>query len=121
MTSSDTPQGPAPAIIASAGRVIATQFDLEFETGEAGPPLRAEDIRAALVARIAALLSHDPERLMRILYRVDVEERKVQVIFRDLPPADMAPTLADLIIERQLAKAETRARYQTDSDQSESP
>ncbi|MBR9976303.1 MAG: hypothetical protein KFF77_12025 [Bacteroidetes bacterium] len=117
MTSSDTPHGPAPAILASAARVIATQFDLDLDTGGAEPPLRAEDLRAALIARIAALLSRDPERLMRILYRVDVEERKVQTIFRDLPPADMATALADLIIERQLAKAETRARYQSDSDQ----
>ena len=110
MTSPESPHRHSPAIVASAGRVIATQFDLDVHAGEQAL-LRGEDIRAALLARIAELLSRDPERLMRILYLVDVEERKVQAIFRDLPPADMAGALADLIIDRQLAKAETRARY----------
>ncbi|MDX9760277.1 MAG: hypothetical protein RBU27_14045 [Bacteroidota bacterium] len=115
-------RGHVPANIVSAHRIIATQFDLEVDTGDETALLRADDIRAALIARIAALLSRDPERLMRILYRVDVEERKVQQIFHDLPPADMAAALADLIIDRQLAKAETRARYGNPAvDQSDMP
>jgi hypothetical protein len=104
------------AHVVSAHRVIVTQFDLDVDTIDEAALLRSADIRAALVSRIAALLSRDPERLMRILYRVDVEERKVQQIFRDLPPAAMAAALADLIIDRQLAKAETRARYGNPAD-----
>ncbi len=102
--------------IVSANRVIVTQFDLDVDTGDDSALLRADDIRSALMTRIAALLSRDPERLMHILYRVDVEERKVQRIFRELPPAEMAAALADLIIERQIAKAATRARYSDQSD-----
>lgn len=104
-------RGHTGATIVSANRIIATQFDLDVDTGDETALLRADDIRGILIARIAALLSRDPERLMHILYRVDTEERKVQQIFRDIPPAEMAAALADLIIDRQLAKAETRARY----------
>jgi hypothetical protein len=97
------------------------QFDLDYAVGDGSTLPRTDDLRAALVARIAELLSRDPERLMRILYRVDVEERKVQAIFRDIPPADMAAALADLILERQIAKAETRARYASTTDEDDIP
>lgn len=107
------------AHIVSANRVIATQFGLDIDTDDEAALLHAGDIRAALIARIAALLSRDAERLMHILYRVDVEERKVQGIFRDIPPAEMAAALADLIIDRQLAKASTRARYTDPDEQSD--
>ncbi|MBE0644793.1 MAG: hypothetical protein IH600_11985 [Bacteroidetes bacterium] len=107
------------AHIVSANRVIVTQFDLDVDAGDESALLHADDIRAALIARIAALLSRDPERLMHILYRVDVEERKVQRIFRELPPAEMAAALADLIIDRQRAKAATRARYTDPDEQSD--
>ncbi len=104
--------GEAPAAqVVSAHRVIATQFDLDVDTGDETTPLPADGIRGALIARIVTLLDRDPERLMHILYRVDVDEGRVQAILHDLPPAEMAPALADLIIERQLAKAETRARH----------
>lgn len=103
--------------ILSANRVIATQFGLDIDDEAA--LLHAGDIRTALIERIAALLSRDPERLMHILYRVDVGEVKVQAIFRDIPPAEMAAALADLIIDRQLAKAVTRARYTDPDEQSD--
>jgi hypothetical protein len=109
----------SPAHIVSANRVIATQFGLDVDTNDEAALLLADDIRGALTVRIAALLDRDPERLMHILYRVDVEERKVQGIFRDLPPAEMAVALADLIIDRQLAKASTRARYTDPEEQSD--
>ncbi|MFA6233186.1 MAG: hypothetical protein WC824_03220 [Bacteroidota bacterium] len=110
----------APAAhIVAANRVIATQFGLDVDTNDDAALLHADDIRGALIARIAALLDRDPERLMHILYRVDVEERKVQGVFRDLPPAEMAPAIADLIIDRQLSKAATRARYTNPDDQSD--
>ena len=104
--------------IVSAHRVIVTQFDLDVDAGDEFALLHADDIRGALVARIAALLSRDPERLMHILYRLDADERRVQRIFQVLPPVEMAAALADLIIDRQLAKAATRARYADESDSS---
>ncbi|GEM_PF-1579212 len=93
-------------------RVIATQFGLEFD--EEGPQSiedREHAFRALLIERIVALLTHDMERLMNILYRVDVSEELAAQAFRDNAPEHIAPALADLIIARQLAKAETRARY----------
>jgi hypothetical protein len=111
MEQSPQQRGHPPANIVSAHRVIATQFDLDVDTGDESALLRADGIRDALMARIATLLGRDTERLMHILYRVDVDEGKVQAILHDLPHTEMAAALADLIIDRQLAKAETRARH----------
>jgi len=93
-------------------RVIAVQFGFDFD-GEGSQDLedRESAFRALLIERIVALLTHDMERLMNILYRVDVSEALAARAFRDNAPEHIAPALADLIIERQLAKAETRARY----------
>lgn len=111
MEQSPQQRGHPAANITSAHRVIATQFDLDVDTGDETALLCADDIRDALMARIATLLGRNPERLMHILYRVDVDEGRVQAILHDLPHAEMAAALADLIIERQLAKAATRARH----------
>ena len=46
---------------------------------------------------------------MTILYRIDVSERNVNEIFSKSIPPDVPELIADLIIERQLAKARTRA------------
>lgn len=93
-------------------RLIAVQFGLDFdEEGSQDLEDRAQAFRALLIERIVALLTHDMERLMNVLYRVDVSEERAAQAFRDNAPEHIAPALADLIIERQLAKAETRARY----------
>ncbi|MBU3742476.1 MAG: hypothetical protein FGM24_09365 [Candidatus Kapabacteria bacterium] len=101
----------ADAIIRSAVDRMGTAFDL----AEVDEALSAESllaaVRAQLVDRIIYLLNTNPERLMAILYRIDVSESRVNEIFSTALPPDMPERLADLVIERQLAKAETRARF----------
>lgn len=104
-------------IIEERCRIIAAQFDLE-EAGEEEAALedRERRFRRLLIDRIIALLSRDPELLMHILYRIDVAEDRTQRIMRELPSTEIAPALADLIIERQTAKVETRAAYRKRSE-----
>ena len=45
---------------------------------------------------------------MSILYRIDVSEKKVNEIFATALAPDVPDLLADVIIERQLAKARTQ-------------
>jgi hypothetical protein len=81
------------AIIRSAVEKMGVAFDLP-EVGEAiAPDDMLATVRAALVDRIIYLLNSNPERLMAIL------------------PPDIPEQIADLVIERQIAKAETRARH----------
>jgi len=104
------------SLFSDSSRVIATQFELDFTVGEESDDERADAFRALLTARIVELLDGDTERLMHILYRVDVPESVVARVFRDHPLAEIAPTLADLIIERQMEKARTRAAYRERRD-----
>jgi len=85
-----------------------------FDIGDVdGVPatITLDEIRRLLTERIIHLLNRNPERLMAILYRIDVSEARVNEIFSTALPPDIPEYLADLIIERQLAKAESRARY----------
>jgi hypothetical protein len=63
---------------------------------------------------IRSLLYKDYNRLINILYRMDVNEKKYIQLFKDLPSDKIAEALADLIIERALQKAETRKKYKND-------
>lgn len=109
MSSSNEPSEsnvPSDSIVLSAANKIAIAFDLD----DAALSTSLDIIREALADRIVQLLNSNPERLMMVLYRIDVSETRVNEIFNTALPPDVAELLADLIIERQLAKAETRAR-----------
>lgn len=106
------------SLFADSSRVIAAQFDLaDLPAGSASEEERERAFRAMLIDRIIELLSGNTERLMHILYRVDVSEAAVAEIFRDTPLPEIAPALADRIIERQMEKARTRAEYREGKDE----
>ncbi len=67
-----------------------------------------------LIEKINQLLLHDFEKLVGILYRIDVNEKKLKQLLEGNAGQDAAPLIADLIIERQLQKIESRKRYHTD-------
>lgn len=91
----------------SAAQRISIAFDLtDVEDITTQDVLAA--IRKELVDRIIRLLNTNPEKLMSILYRIDVSEARVNEIFSKALPPDVPDMLAELIIERQIAKAKTR-------------
>ncbi|MDZ4744678.1 MAG: hypothetical protein SGJ05_01600 [bacterium] len=94
------------SIILSAANKISIAFDMD----DVATLTTLDEIREALIHRIVELLNRNPERLMVLLYRIDVSEARVNEIFSKALPPDVPELVADLIIERQLAKAETRAR-----------
>jgi len=93
-------------------RVIAERFGMAEEGGERWDDV--SEFRRALIERIVYLLECDAERLMAILYRVDVSEDAVTGVFRERVPENIAPALADLIIERQMRKVRTRRKDGSD-------
>ena len=70
-----------------------------------------EAIRRFLIGEITRLLDRNPSYLMHVLYRVDVDERKVKRVFAESSAAELPGDLADLLIERQLVKQAIRERY----------
>ena len=75
-----------------------------------------------LEEEINRLLIHDFDRLVAILYRVDVSEQKLKHLLQENPDADAACIIAALLIERQQQKIESRKLFskpQDDTDENE--
>ena len=67
-----------------------------------------EKLEDWLAGEISLLIDQDFQRLMNILYRIDVSEEKTKMAFAS---SDMAKTIAQLIIDRELQKVATREKY----------
>jgi hypothetical protein len=70
-----------------------------------------DELRAKIAAFINDLVNHDFNRLVSILYRIDVDEQKLKNLLESYPGQDAAPIIADLVIQRQLQKIEARNRF----------
>jgi hypothetical protein len=68
------------------------------------PATNKEENLQQLAAVINDLIVHDFERLIRILYRVDVDEHKLKKLLYDCPQTDAGILIANLLIERQEQK-----------------
>jgi len=80
---------------------------------ETQPDLSSPDFkenRNKLILAVNELIHRDFSKLLRILYRIDVEEHKLKTALFESPlPA--AETIADLIIERQIQKIKFREMF----------
>jgi len=81
---------------------------LDFELSVS---MEKEAIIEALRVAIIYLLIHNLEKLWNILYKIDVNERKVKALFDKNKPEEIAPEMAKLIYERLEQKAKTRVEY----------
>ena len=90
-------------------KLIESQFELTVTTSD-----RMEVLKAALEERISWLLTHDPDHLKWILYRIDVSEKKVLEALANNPANLHGTLVAELVIERQLSKIKTRKEYGSD-------
>ncbi|MFI5134400.1 MAG: hypothetical protein ACHQD9_00975 [Chitinophagales bacterium] len=94
-----------------AAKLIAQSFDLPEVT------LADEELanfRLMLIDKLNFLLDHDFEKLLWILYRIDVPEEKANQALAEKSDHSPAEILADLIIARQIEKAKTRLQYSSD-------
>jgi hypothetical protein len=78
-------------------------------TGSADERFKA--FRDLLRLRIEELAERDMEKLMWILYRIDVSEKKLNQTLKETPPENFSSVIADLIIERQIQKINTRRQF----------
>ncbi|ELR70392.1 hypothetical protein C900_03746 [Fulvivirga imtechensis AK7] len=70
-----------------------------------------DDLKNALVPVINYLLNKDLNRLLNALYRIDISEKKVKEVLTIAHPENMAPQLAELIVQREMQKVITRNKY----------
>ena len=69
-----------------------------------------------LADKINELLISDFQRLVSILYRMDVSESKLKLLLKENPNIDGGIIIADLMIERQLQKNKSRQQYKKDEN-----
>lgn len=75
-----------------------------------------QKIRAKLIELINELIQKDFNALVQLLYRIDVDEKKLRVYLSQNKSVDSAPVLANMIIERQLQKIKSRKQFRTKDD-----
>ena len=79
-----------------------------------------EELRNQLTSHINHLINHDFEKLVFYLYRIDVNENKMRHLLDQREGENAAELIADLIIERQLQKIESREKFKKDGNIDES-
>src|SRR5258706_5157720 len=75
-----------------------------------------DQLHAALSAYINHLIVNNFTQLINILYRLDVSEKKLQQWLLENTAEDAGKIIADLIIERQLQKIESRNQFRQRDD-----
>jgi hypothetical protein len=74
------------------------------------------EIKENLAGFINFLLLNNFNRLLEILYRVDIDEEKLKQLLRENPHTDAAHIITDLIILRQKEKIQTKKDFKQDVD-----
>ncbi len=91
--------------------IIPIELNMEEPPSEKNEKQLLEKIQM----RVDELLANDPELLMSYLYRLDVDEKRVQ---QALHPQSVIPPnegIAILILERQKKRWETKRMFKQDS------
>lgn len=72
--------------------------------------------KQSLVDRVNDLLQHDFQKLVFLLYRIDIDENRLTRLLNQQPGEDAAVIITDLIIERQLQKIKSREQFRQNDD-----
>jgi hypothetical protein len=78
--------------------------------------IQKEEMKEHLVLYLNYLLLHDFNKLVQILYRVDVSEQKLKEFLQSNPQKDAAVVMADLLIQRQEEKIKTKESFKSNTD-----
>jgi hypothetical protein len=91
--------------------------DINNEWGLTIPLVVTEDDLAAVLAqRINDLIRNDMGRLISVLYRIDVDEKKIREMLGEHKGTDAGLIIAHLVIDRQKQKIKTRNFFNTRVD-----
>ncbi len=69
-----------------------------------------DELKEKLAVHINDLINHDFQKLIFLLYRIDVDENKMRRLLEQKEGENAAGLITDLIIERQLQKIESRKK-----------
>ncbi len=86
---------------------------------ELGLPVETSNFaadRQLLVDKVNELIIKDFEKLVSILYRIDVSEGKINMLLKEFPDKDAAETIVNLMLEREAEKIKTRQQFKQRDD-----
>ena len=69
------------------------------------------EIRELLGQNVNDLIVNDFQKLVSLLYRIDINEARLKGLLKEENHEDAGKVIADLIIERQLQKIKTRQQF----------
>ena len=87
-------------------RIINKQVDIDLSED-----ISKNELQQKLTAFINELIVNDFQRLITILYRIDVDEKKLKRILLENAGTDAGEIIATLVIEREIQKIETRKQF----------
>ena len=74
-----------------------------------------EELKEYLSEHINHLIQTDFNKLVSLLYRIDINESRLKALLRENKDADTGKIITDLIIERQLQKIKSRKQNKGDN------
>ena len=92
--------------------LMQVKEQLEKEAGIILP----EDWKQDFIAYINHLVDTDFEKLIYLLYRIDVNENKIKNLLEGKSDINAGELIAHAIIERQMEKIDTRKKYKQEQD-----
>ena len=69
-----------------------------------------------LINAINHLIQHDFNALVQILYRLDIDEKKLKLILQENKTEDAGVLITNMILHRQLQKEELRKQFKQQTD-----
>ncbi|MFH0999236.1 MAG: hypothetical protein V1783_00200 [Bacteroidota bacterium] len=99
-------------IIAEAAILLNKDFGQEEETRlELSNNLTQNDLKLYLQKTIAWYLEYNFHTLVNIFYRLDIHEQRFNALIKNKIGDELTSELADLVLEREMQKAQTRLAY----------
>ena len=75
-----------------------------------------EELFEKLSSHINYLIESNFQKLVSILYRVDIDEKKLRQLIQENSNKDAGMIITELIVERQLQKIKSRQQYKPDEN-----
>ena len=79
--------------------------------------LNNSDFLNELAVEINQLILTNFERLVQLLYRIDVSEMKLKNLLKENPNEDAGKLIATLIVERQIQKLRYRSEHSSTNEE----
>lgn len=91
-------------------QTILNKLDITLDQGD------YSSAKQMVIQKINDLIQNDFQRLVSILYTIDVSEKKLKQLLKENTSTDAAVIITELMIERQLQKIRSRQEYKKDEN-----